>query len=683
MSTFAVLPGVLAIVAGLVLSIFQGGFPLTVWYPAALFLLVLLALALVVAPPRRAERSRRVEVALAIFGLFSVWALLSIIWAGVPGAAWDGANRIVLYAVVLGLVCLRPWTGRMATFAVGLVAFGTAAIALVVLVRGSASSEPFRMFVEGRLADPTGYLNATANLWLIGFFGAAHLACSRLVSWPVRGLGLASATLLLQTALLSQSRGAAIAFAVTVVAYVALTPRRWPALVALLVPLILTALQFQTLVAVRESSTPEAIGPALDAAIGAIGLSSVVALVLGCGAGVAARGIEARLSDRPRVRRNGDLGLLGLAVVALVAILAAIGNPAAFAQERWRDFKDSGYDTVESGNNRFGGSLGSGRYDFYRVAFAEFRESPVIGVGADNFSAEYLQRRRTAEAPQYPHSLAFLVLSQFGVVGALLLAAFLAAMAAAILSVRRQCSADEGAVVAAAAAAALVWLVHATGDWLWEFPALGVLGFAMLGVAARVVPGAPEDRPGLRGVGEPRSPAAVRMAVRYGFPVLVLCAAVSFSVPGISARYANAAYQDGGRNPDGAISGLERAADLNRLSADPLVALGVIAQRLGEHELAVDAFRRAVERAPENWFAHMELGLATALTGDVRGAEAGLIEAKRLNPRQPLTREILASIRRGEPVDPGFVEDRLNAQLAGRFSSTDGGEAIDEGPDGP
>ena len=49
------------------------------------------------------------------------------------------------------------------------------------------------LFLEGRLAEPLGYANATANLWLIAFWPALHLAIARDVAWPLRGLASAIA----------------------------------------------------------------------------------------------------------------------------------------------------------------------------------------------------------------------------------------------------------------------------------------------------------------------------------------------------------------------------------------------------------------------------------------------------------------------------------------------------------
>lgn len=681
----AVLPGFVVIVAGLIVAMFDGGFRVTIWYPTALFLLALLVSIAVAAPPARDDRSRLVELALVLYGLFAVWAFLSIIWASAPGPAWDGANRILLYGIVLSVVCLRPWSAAQGAAALVLVAFGTAAIAIGVLVIGTTTSDPARLFLEGRLAVPAGYLNATANLWLIGFFPALYVAAARQLAWPLRGLGLSAATILLQVALLSQSRGAAIAFVVTVVLYLVLTPGRWGALLTLATAVGLTVLASGPLLDVRLSAEVTELGPALDQAARAIALSAGAALVLGCVAGLVAGRTRAIVDARPRVRRAGDVALAGAAVAALVIVLSTLGNPVDFAEARWSDFRDSGYSDVDSGRTRFGGSLGSGRYDFYRVALAEFRAHPVRGTGADNFAAAYLQDRRTPEAPQYPHSLVFLLLSQLGAVGTALLAAFLALMVVAAGRVLRRGSREQGAVVAAALAGAGVWLVHAAGDWLWEFPALGILGMSLLGIAARTRseptdPGRSDTSAAAMPVerGHPRSGSSVLLA-RVAAAVIVLAAAVSLAVPGVAARYATAAYDYAGTDPSRTLSGLERAASVNRLDDEPLVTMGVIAQRLGRSELAVDSLRRAIERSPENWYAHLELGLALAVDGDVEAAQRSLRVAVALNPRQTEARQALRAVLRGEALDPEVVQRSLRGELDARFNRTDPSEAAGDG----
>src|SRR5205814_7458103 len=124
------------------------------------------------------------------------------------------------------------------------------------------------------------------------------------------------------------------------------------------------------------------------------------------------------------VRRAGRVAALAVLAAAVVAAAIAVGNPVHWVEARWHDFKYSGYEKVEHGQTRFTGSLGSDRYDFYRVAVDEFADHPALGIGADNFGAEYLRHRRGTESPRYPHSLAFRVLAQLGVVGVALFATF-------------------------------------------------------------------------------------------------------------------------------------------------------------------------------------------------------------------------------------------------------------------
>jgi O-Antigen ligase len=654
------LPGLLVVAGGLILAAMHGGFPPTAWYPAALFAVTLLMVAVIAAPPRRPGQ-RLTVVALGAYGLFAAWSYLSITWAAAPGEAWDAANRTLLYGVALAIVALRPWGLWPAWVAVGLMGFGIAALATGVLIVGVSTGEPANLFYEGRLAEPTGYVNATANLWLVGYFPALHLATGRAIAWPVRGLGLAAATALLQMELLSQSRGALIAFCVAAVTYLVFTPARWPALLALGTTVALTGLSFDMLVEVRESARAADLGSALDRAAVAMAWSAAAAVVLGLSAAAVGARLRPMLERRPGLKTVGDGALMLLGVAGAVTMLIAIGDPKTWAEQRWRDFKNSGYERIDVGRTRFAGGLGSGRYDYYRVTLKQFSEEPLRGVGGDNFAAAYLRERRTSEAPRHPHSVAFGVLSQHGLVGALLFAIFLGGLVAAGLRAARRATREGAGVVAAALASFLVFLIHSFVDWLWAFPGLAVLAFAMLGMAARI-----EDS-------APGAPGRARWSVpaRLFFGLIALTAAVSFALPGIAARYTSAAYDDFRVDPDKALARLGTSADLNPLSDEPLVAKGVLEQRLGRPRRALQPLREAISREPENWFAHLELGLALARLRDSDAAAASLGRARQLNPRQPLVAEVLRDVRRGRPVDPVAVERRLYEPLRRRLRPTD------------
>ena len=93
-----------------------------------------------------------------------------------------------------------------AVLVLGLFALGTAAIG-----GHRARLEGVEAFNGNRLAAPTGYENASAALFLMAFWPAVALAARPEVHWAARSLLLAAGALLLQLALLAQSRGSLVA----------------------------------------------------------------------------------------------------------------------------------------------------------------------------------------------------------------------------------------------------------------------------------------------------------------------------------------------------------------------------------------------------------------------------------------------------------------------------------------
>ena len=82
--------------------------PLTHWAPGGLIVLALLAIALLAARPRVAEIPPAVRVAVGCLAAYTALSFLSILWAGVPGDAWEGADRTLLYLLVFALFAYCP-----------------------------------------------------------------------------------------------------------------------------------------------------------------------------------------------------------------------------------------------------------------------------------------------------------------------------------------------------------------------------------------------------------------------------------------------------------------------------------------------------------------------------------------------------------------------------------------------
>ena len=647
-----VLPGLL--VAGVLAAWAAdgGGFSPLSWYPGAILLLALLAVVWTGGGTlwRRAHGAAR--AGLVLFGAFTLWSFASVAWAGDRGVAWDGANRTLLYLVVYLVAARWRWSIRAAAMTLGAIAVGFATVGLVTLWQVAHSADPQSFFIGSRLVAPTGYPNATAALYLLAFWPALCLGSRREVPRVVRGLALGLAGLLLQLSLIPESRGALLSLPVVLALYLALVPGRGRSLLALAVVAVPTALTLPRLLGVyRTVDAGGDVSHAVRGAAAALAVAFVCTSAVGIVLAVSDRRVELR--ERAVARINVALAgtATALAITAVVACVALFGSPVGSAAVAWRSFKS---ESQPQGSSHFTG-LGSHRYDFWRVAFEDFRAHPVGGVGTDNFAASYLRAGRSSEEPLYPHSLELRLLGQTGAVGTLLFGGSLVAAAALFVRRRRKVQPLAAALAGAALTALGYWLVHGSGDWLWEFPALGAAAFACLGISTSLV--AP-DGP----VPAPRRPHPTRyVALALAFAAALL----SFAAPWAAARDVAAAESVWRADPAGAFARLDRAATLDPLSDRADVAAGVIATQLGDRRRASRAFGRAVRRNQSNWFAWLELGIADASLNDGMGAARSLAKAVALDPRDPVVRLAAGSIARGTRVSQGEI-DRLLIQRTQR-----------------
>ena len=322
---------------------------------------------------------RTVLIALAALAAYTALSYLSILWAAVPGEAWEGANRTLLYLLVFALFAC--WRQGATSAALLLCAWTLALIALALFTAlhlDAASSASLQTLIPGgRLLYPSGYPNANAAQWLMAFWPALLLARSARLPWGLRGLLAGGAVLLAEVALLSQSRGSLYATPVMLVLVFALLPGRTRTF-ALLVPVAAgIAAAAPAVLDVGNNLANGAVKPAAvhTATAAMLAAAAVTGLVVALGALAESR---ATLSERAvgRVR----VGVRAAAAVALIAIVAgglvAAGNPIARVESGWRSFK-SGYAADSTGGSRLVSGFGSNRYDFYRVALDEFLEHPL------------------------------------------------------------------------------------------------------------------------------------------------------------------------------------------------------------------------------------------------------------------------------------------------------------------
>jgi hypothetical protein len=520
------------------------------------------------------------------------------------------------------------------------------------------------MFLLGRLSEPTGYANATANLWLLGVWPALYVALTPTLRWPIRALGLGAAAVLLQTALMSQSRGWLVGAVIASAAFVLLHPRHWGALVALLVPAAATVIGWDTLTGMRDATTVGQLDDAFTDARSWIWITTLIIVVVGAAGALLDERVRRRVGESPQRRRRANLAFYGCAGVLALVLAGTLALSTGWIDERWTDFKDLSYQPETERAGRFG-NIDSSRYDTYRVSLNLFRENPVGGIGAENFAVPYLQERRTGEAPRYAHSLVFTLISSLGAVGTLLFVGFLTAAGVAFARIRRRGSPGAREVVVGAIVVPIAWLAHASLDWLYEWPALALPALAMLAIAARTT-----DRDSVGASGRPvdwlRS-----MPARAAVGIIVVVAGVSLVLPAAGARYERSAFRVGNSDPQTAINRLDRAADVDPLDADPLVAQSIFARRSGDRDKARAALIEAVDREPKNWFAHFEMALLEGEARNYPAAQQAIREAETLNPRQELVHEVRRRIDRRRPIDASQIEAELGGQLDVRLRSID------------
>jgi hypothetical protein len=659
-------PGVAAVAVFLFWATAQGGVMPTDSYPGALFLLGVLSATLYAFRARLPGLPLLPVAAIALLGAFALWNFLSIGWADDQGAAWDGGNRCLLYLTAFVIFAVPPWRPHAAAALVGIYAVGVSVIGGAVLFKAAGSANPLEYFIAGRFAEPTGYHNADAALFTSAIFPAIFLASRREAPWPVRGLMLALAGVLFQLALMPQSRGWLIAAPLAGLAYIAFVPGLVRSLIVIGPLAVVAALTANPVLEVFDAVTdPAELEPALDSARNAILVGAVVLFLAGSLIGV----LDRRLELPEQAARVGSRAVLGIAgVIALggaVVAIAVIGNPIGWTGDRWDDFKSGEFEHEFEGSRLVQG-LGSNRYDFWSVAFDEFKASPIRGIGSENFAEDYVRERNSDEEPTHPHNLSLRILAQTGLVGAALFLGFLVAALIGVGRTRLRSSDPLGRGLGGLVGVVFVyWFGHSTGDWFWAFPALSAPVFAWLGLGMRL--GADRGlRPAPSWASDWERPAWASNRGRLaaaGAGVTAVLATLSLALPWTAAVDTKRAAEIWGASPKVAYDRLDRAADLNFLSANPYLVAGAIASRLDQPRRMRIAFDRALDRDPDNWYATLELAALDAIEGETLSALERLRRVSELNPREPVTDQVRQGLLSDRPVSL----ERLDAIFLERY----------------
>jgi O-antigen ligase len=612
----------------------QGAYFGSVFYPGAALVFALLAMLAALAPFEGRLRGAARIALLSLLAL-AVWTLLSALWSPRPAAAlaygWHGFLYAALF--MLGLWVVGFLRDR-ASFALAPVAVGGAILGIATtIVLATGSDVTWYLQDDGTLRFPFGYRNAAAAFWAVCLWSALALLLERRLRWQLRALLAGAATVLVELVLLAQSRGSIPGVVLALVVFLVLSRERLRA-TAVLALVVLPALPAIPILLelYRHGDADAAAIPLLRDAAAAIAAGGALSALLAAFAfGAAERRI--RMSRRTETRIARTLAIAaGLAVVVVGSLfLARHGGPVAFLEQRFEEFNRVGYPSLGGRGTRFGSNVGSNRSDFWRVAAREGLDQPLLGGGAGSFQVAYLEHRRSKEAPEDPHSVEALLLSELGFPGLLLFLSFLGSAALAGLRSWR-CTPQAALLAAGALAAAAQWLVQASVDWLWNYPGVTAPAIFLLGAAAG---------PSLR-----RGAGGRARRVRAAGVVALLALALLAVPPYLSGRYERRAREEAATQPRAAAVDFNRAADLNPWVAQPLLGKATVQSRLGEGRAALATLRDAARREPSN-YATWLLIARQLLRNDSPGVRQAARRARALNPREPSVKALWRRLEGG------------------------------------
>jgi tetratricopeptide (TPR) repeat protein len=486
------------------------------------------------------------------------------------------------------------------------------------------------------------------------------LAGRRGVPAPLRGLFIGAAGLLAGVALLGQSRGWLMTLPIVALLAILVVPGRGRTIAAFAAVGAAILLILNPLLDVYNDLQPAGPpGQVFDSALRALLLACAGLTVLGVLAAVADERVQISAARARRISA-ATVAVVALAAVAVVAGYAVVErNPLSATADAWDEFKQGGYSPTER-SSRLNAGFSTYRYDYWRVAWSEFEDAPLLGAGADNFGRAYMRQGESPQRPRFPHSTEMVALAETGVVGALLLgAAFVCALLAALPG--RRAAGLGGAAAGAGVLMFGYWLAHGSLDRFWEFPGLAGAALAGLGLGIAVAR-SPND-------GAERAGSLLRG--RRALVAACACAAllaVSIVPPWLSDREQERAIEVARANPDEGVNRLDRAAKLNPLSPAPYKTAALVELRRGRYAAAARELRRAFERDSGDPDLYLLLGLAEAELGRPRHALSLVAEARRLAPRDDVAPGVLRELRRAGRLDPLRLDPWTRADYRRRIA---------------
>jgi tetratricopeptide (TPR) repeat protein len=618
----------------------------SVWVPIGLPLVLACAVGVIARPARPGA-----PAALALGGLLGlgVWSLSSTAWAESVENAVVSGNRWLVYGALLLLMLVLLHEERGSAVLLGAAGLGVGAVALSVLVR-LLGSDPGALFLAGRLNAPLGYINGEGCLFVMGFWLCMAAAESRraLLSGPAAGL----ATLMACLALLSQSRGTALAMLGSLIVVVALVPGRTRRVYGLLAVAGGVALAAPDLLRIYSDTTSG------SPAIGVTHTAGRAALLAALGVGTVWAALTAgwELVSRANTGyRAGTAGSWLLLIPAVLILVVAAGSAHRIERDlrdQWHAFThlagSSSAATPPASQSRLLSGAGN-RYDYWRIAWQVWKEHRLLGVGAGNYPRPYYELRATAEDIGQPHSVELQALSEVGLVGALLLACFIVGVLWGAVRMRRQAARAPlpRALMVGGLGAFVAWLAQTSVDWMHLLPGLTAIAIAgavvllrprpTVGAQAKVGARQPPSSTGAEAVhSRARRALASRTSTALGGSMVLatlVVAGASLSRQGLADFYRGRAQHELATHPVAALADANRSLSIDSDAVQTYYVQAAALARFDQAPAAEATLRAALAHEPDNFVTWTLLGDVALRARRLPLAKRDYGRAHQLNPR--------------------------------------------------
>lgn len=566
----------------------------------------------------RLPRPFNASLGLILMALFAGVSALSVGWSLVPNASLLDAVRMIAYTCVLALAALAAQLHQKRAREI-LLGAGLAAMLIVIYALLSRAIPGLYPETDNfaRIRLPFGYWNAVGCVGAMGLLIALWAGTRRyeprwleVLSYPAGGLCVA-------VVMLTQSRGALLAFAVVFALWLLLVPQRlrsvgWLAIVGVVAMLLVAWAYNKTAFSTDGVGFDDRKSQGLQLLVGLFVMSGLLA-------GIGALVFKLRHERPLAATQRYSIGKVLLILLAISPVFIVVGVGVG-TDKGLTTFSD-GVSEVFSLNTapptnspeRFT-QTSSLRGRYWDESKKIFDAHTKHGTGADTFIVARLPYRLDQVTAGHAHGMVPQVAADLGVLGLLVLFALMAVWLLAALKLAGVSKrgpwkwledADEVRLASVALMMmALVFGVHSAIDWVWFIPAVAYFGLLaggwVLGSPAAHSPLPADDHVPDRGGKLP-----IIRAVAVALVGIAIAAAVYQPVR--AQRKVQAGTKIASSNPAKALKLGNSALKLDPTSASAFILVSLAESNGGRQQAAETTLAELTSQQPGNPTAWLRL----------------------------------------------------------------------------